>query len=268
INPFVLVWSNVPPGDYVLTALATDNDGASTKSDPVQIKVAEALPLPIVTVEATDPKASEGPLDPSVDPVPNTATFTIKRRGPTNDSLTVYYRLGGTASNGVDYIQLRNHVTIPAGSSSADVIIDPIDDNLVEGPETVVLALVEPPCLDVLSPVPTGDCYQLGRNHTARAIIYDNDSPPNQPPAVRIVKPEDGEIFLAPADIRISAAAFDLDGHVVSVEFFEGTNSLGIVTRPSLSTDPTRQLFELTWSNVAGGEYVLSAVATDDDGAF
>src|SRR5258708_29395523 len=38
-NPFCLIWSNVPPADFVLTALATDNGGASTWSDPVKISV-------------------------------------------------------------------------------------------------------------------------------------------------------------------------------------------------------------------------------------
>jgi hypothetical protein len=37
-------------------------------------------------------------------------------------------------------------------------------------------------------------------------------------------------VFIAPADISIVAQARDPDGRVVTVEFFAGTHSLGIVT--------------------------------------
>src|SRR5262249_16371995 len=139
---FVLIWSNVPPGRYVLTALATDNLGATTRSAPVEIKVHEPPPQPVVTVRATDPEP------PQPDPTGarlNTATFTIHRSGCPDFPLTVYYRLGGTASNGVDYRELPYCATIPRGERTVDVVVEPIDDNLVEGPESVILKLVEPP---------------------------------------------------------------------------------------------------------------------------
>jgi len=264
INPFQLKWPDVPAGHYVLTAVATDNQGAATKSDPVEIKVVEQPEPPVVTVSATDPKASEGgPNSTGVRP-PDTATFTVKRSGPTNFPLTVFYRLGGTASNGVDYRELPNTVVIPAGARAADITVLPIDDNLVEGTESVVIRLVEPPCIDIF-PQPV-DCYLAGRQHTARAAIYDNDTPPNEPPHVRLVRPEDGSVFLAPAEIKLAAHTFDADGRIKQVEFFEGTNSLGVVTDPSLSADLVHPLYELLWSDVPPGHYVLTAVATDDDG--
>jgi len=48
-------------------------------------------------------------------------------------ALVVYYRIGGTASNGVDYQTLPGTVTIPEGAVSALIEVDPIDDLLVEG---------------------------------------------------------------------------------------------------------------------------------------
>ena len=63
---------------------------------------------PVVTILASDPNASEiGP---------DTGAFTISRTGPTNDNLTVFYGVGGTAQPGVDYQPLAGHVTIPAGT--------------------------------------------------------------------------------------------------------------------------------------------------------
>lgn len=40
-NPYTVSWSNVPPGNYSLTAKATDNLGASTISTPVTITVSQ-----------------------------------------------------------------------------------------------------------------------------------------------------------------------------------------------------------------------------------
>jgi len=260
-NLFSLVWSNVPAGHYVLTAVATDSFGASTRSAPIEIKVFEPPPRPVVTVLASDPVATEP--DPTGDHL-DTATFKIHRTGSTDFPLTVYYRLGGTASNGLDYRELPHSVTIRRGERTADVIIEPLDDNLVEGRESVVLSVHPPPCIDVFPTPP--DCYLVGRAHTARAVILDNDHS-NLPPVVRIVRPLDGSIFIAPATIKIAAEARDFDGRVVTVEFFEGTNSLGIVTNNPATLSNTLPPFFLVWSNVPPGRYVLTAEATDNDDA-
>src|SRR5262245_27696349 len=61
---------------------------------------------PIVTIRATDPLASESG---------DTGTFTLFRDGSTNSTLNVYYLIGGTASNGVDYATISPWTTIPAG---------------------------------------------------------------------------------------------------------------------------------------------------------
>lgn len=59
-----------------------------------------------------------------------------------NTNVTVYYRLGGMASNGVDYALLNGLVTVPASSGYADVVVAPIADNLAEGDETVILTII------------------------------------------------------------------------------------------------------------------------------
>ena len=72
---------------------------------------------------------------------PKAATFSVRRWGDTNDGLTVPYSIGGTASNGVDYVAIPGYVTIPAGGRSAVVTIMPIDMARRTSPTTVILAL-------------------------------------------------------------------------------------------------------------------------------
>ena len=64
------------------------------------------IQIPAVSLKVTDTNATWGG-DPGV--------FTLLRDGPTNQTLNVFYQIGGTASNGVDYIQIPNWATIPAG---------------------------------------------------------------------------------------------------------------------------------------------------------
>ncbi|HWI56576.1 MAG TPA: Calx-beta domain-containing protein, partial [Bacillota bacterium] len=80
------------------------------------------------------------------------AQFTISRAGDTANPLTVYYNVSGTASNGVDYAFLPGSVTIPAGQSSVQIAVTPIDDELPESTETVVLSLTPNSNYGVLSP--------------------------------------------------------------------------------------------------------------------
>jgi hypothetical protein len=124
----------------------------------------------VVTLFAPDPLAREG--------TTNTATFALRRSGPTNLPLTVWYEVRGTASNGVDYVAIPDRVTIPAGRRTARMVIEPIDDRLVERIETVILRLVEPPTMQ------PGLSYLIGRPGAAAAVIVDNDFRP--PPCRRL----------------------------------------------------------------------------------
>ncbi|PYJ96564.1 MAG: hypothetical protein DME23_20050, partial [Verrucomicrobia bacterium] len=257
IGPFSLTWSNVVAGDYSLTAKATDSRGASSVSDPVTIQVIEVPPPPVVTIVATDPDASEIPEVPpwlGMAQMSDPAVFTVRRTGSTATPLVVFYRVGGTAENGVDYDRLTGRVMIPSGAESAQISVFPIDDGLVEGTETVELTLVPPR--------EVRDAYQIGTPGSATAFIHDNDQTPDLPPGVKIVSPSDGAVFSAPVSIKISAQAQDSDGWVRFVEFFAGDHRLGAagVLMPGMP-------FELTWSNVPPANYRLTAKATDDVGA-
>lgn len=80
----------------------------------------------------------------------------------------------------------------------------------------------------------------------------------NLPPTVNITSPANGANFSAPASFVINAAASDPDGTVASVQFFVNGNSAGV------SSGPT---FTANVNGLASGNYTLTAVATDNQGA-
>ena len=77
-------------------------------------------------------------------------------------------------------------------------------------------------------------------------------------PGVSITSPAPNTVFQAPATIPISATASDTDGTVARVDFYQGGTLIG-----SASAAP----YSFTWTNVAPGSYMLSAVAIDNQGA-
>ncbi len=91
-------------------------------------------PRPVVSITSTDTTASE--------PGTDTASFTITRTGDTTAPLTVLLRIGGTASNGVDYATLPGSVTLPAGVSSTNIVVTPLNDSVGEPTETIIVTLV------------------------------------------------------------------------------------------------------------------------------
>jgi hypothetical protein len=103
-------------------------------------------PIPILSVVASDPDASEVSSDDGV--------FTITRVGSAAAALTVSYSITGTATNdGSDYTILSGGATIPAGQFSVNVIVNPLNDGLVEGPQTVILTLNDRPPYNLNAPV-------------------------------------------------------------------------------------------------------------------
>lgn len=49
-SPYTITWPNVQPGNYLLKAIATDNSGAMSSSDPVNVVVNVANSAPVVTL--------------------------------------------------------------------------------------------------------------------------------------------------------------------------------------------------------------------------
>lgn len=110
----------------------------------------------VIEVRVTDGSGAE----PS-----DVLSFTIARIGTTMASLTVQYALSGSATAGADYAALSGSVTIPAGASTATVVVTPLDDSAVEGTETVTLTLQ------------SSSTYVVGTPNSASVDLIDNDVP-------------------------------------------------------------------------------------------
>jgi|GEM_PF-4217207 len=67
--------------------------------------------------------------------------FTVSMGLYAQETVVVDYTIAGTAANGTDYQNLTGQVIIPAGSLSAMIAVDIVDDLIVESDETVDLTL-------------------------------------------------------------------------------------------------------------------------------
>lgn len=99
-----------------------------------------------------------------------------------------------------------------------------------------------------------GNNVNLWNSYTEVQIVQQT----NVPPTVSISSPAGGATYTAPASVAITATAADSDGSISKVEFYQGTTKLG----ESLTSPYT-----YTWSNVAAGNYALTAKATDNGGS-
>ncbi len=143
---------------------------------------------------------------------------------------------GGSVTGSFDYL-IINLTAIAAGSTSITFSSD-------VGPPYRVTEMVR------------NGLSVLGS--TTGAAITINEPAINTPPTVSITSPAEAAIFEQGDDVVISATANDADGSVSSVAFFDGSTALGVDNEAPYS---------VTLLNISAGAHMLTAVATDDDGA-
>ncbi|MCT7974352.1 Calx-beta domain-containing protein, partial [Laspinema olomoucense] len=94
----------------------------------------------------------------------NSGYVQVTRSGGNNSqSERVYYSISGSSSNGNDYSYLNSYIDIPAGSTTAYIPINPINDSIYEGTETVSINLQ------------SSSAYNTGSSTSGMVYIYDND---------------------------------------------------------------------------------------------
>jgi len=85
---------------------------------------------------------------------------------PAAADITVDFEIAGTATNGVDYTNIASTAVIPAGSSSVTIPISVLDDDLVEGPENILITLQN---------LTSAVLYNIGTQNNGAVTIDDDD---------------------------------------------------------------------------------------------
>jgi hypothetical protein len=160
--------TTVEGNETVILTLANSANYTVGTANRATVTIADndSQPLPTISIVATDAAAAEVNAGQTANP----GRFTLTRTGNLSQALTVNYSLGGTAAKGNDYTLNYNNsigvLTFAAGSATAIVTINVVNDRAVEGNETVILTLAN------------SSNYTVGTANRATVTIADNDNPP------------------------------------------------------------------------------------------
>ena len=273
--PYAYSWENVPPGNYTLTARATDDDGAATTSGATPITVSTPPPPPSGSGTGLYAQYFDAPdfsgtptsrLDTRVDfawglgsPAPGVSAddFTVRWTGELQARFSETYTLSTISDDGVR-VWLDGQLRIDNWSEHAET----------EDSASVPLVAGRRYALKI-------EYFEQGGAATARLLwsaasqpkqvvppsqLYPAQSPPpaNGPPSVALTSPAAGSTYAAPATVPLAATAADVDGSVTRVEF--------LANGALVATDQSAP-YSYSWSPVSAGSYSLTVRATDNGGA-
>lgn len=290
--PFSVTWTNPPPGDYVLTAVASDSGGLATTSAsghlvvaPVAAQILTLIPRGSVwryrdtgedlgtnwlSYRFDDSAWSSGPAQLGYG---DGDEATVLNHGPNAQAnfITTYFRR--TFTNNYNLTGLTLSLLRDDGAVVYLNGTEAVRQNLPAGAITYLTqASTNVPVTDennlystTLSPTLAksglntiaAEIHESFANSVDLSFDLELTAVGNPLPAVALTSPTSGSAYVKPANISLAATASDVFGQVVSVQFFANGSSLG-----SVSNAP----YQLTWTNPPGANYTLTAVATDNSG--
>ncbi len=190
VAPYTYNWINAPVGSFILTAKATDTNGASTTSSSVTVTISTVTYLPVVTIT--------NPTNPSTAVAGTTLTITASA-SEINGAITKidFYNgsnLLGSSTVSPYYFAWAN---IPAGTYTLTAKATDLNAaSTTSSPVTV--------------------------NVTPAQVIT--------PTTVNLTAPTSNTVFTGPIDITVSANASASTGNTITkVLFFNGTAQLSYV---------------------------------------
>ena len=140
-----------------LGGIASGDSNITVDSTPAVVNVTDD-DTALVSIIASDSTASEPD---------NDGEFTVIMSAASDKDTIVNYLVTGTAGEGDDYTTLSGSVTIAAGTTSATIALETLDDLVLEDNETVIVTLTG--TLDPDAAVDTS-------TNVAKIVIADNDS--------------------------------------------------------------------------------------------
>jgi hypothetical protein len=248
-----------PATNWTLAAIFTGANG--TNQTPFPTNISAGPRQEFFRVHATneilsinfDPQVLRDAVEP-VDPFDNGqfSTFQFFRTGDISNALTFFFTVGGTATTGVDYVQITNSLTFDPFNDFATVQITPLfKSNDMHFSLSVTLTLIE------------SDSYLIDTNNGPSATIL-------------IERNRDGDSWMQLVNITNTTNAvhspIGIGYHslsnllVLSVNYPTGTNTTFNFAFNSLDTNG----FLTNWSDVSGltDEIKLAVVPTTNNSNF
>jgi hypothetical protein len=199
---------------------------------------------PTIAISASDVSAAET----LAGETSNSGQFTLTRTGNTANSLTVNYLISGSATNGQDYDSLTGLATFAAGSYTAVIDINLIDDLIYEGNETISLTLA------------TDSKYVLSKDSSASVFIADNDSQP----FISITSPNGGEVFNTDSSYTITWD--DNIGENVKIELYKGGSFYNTISESTVSDGS--ESWTVSSLFLGGSDYAFKITSLGDSNLF
>ncbi len=287
-SPYSVTWPNVAAGSYTLTAIATDNLGASTTSAPVAVTV--NAPVDRVNVaRASNGGVATASSQYSTGYAP-AGTINGDRRGlnwgagggwndATSNAFPDWLEVTFSGTKTIDEVSvfsMQDNYTAPVEPTPAMTFVNwglrafevqywtgsswaPIPGASITNNNLVWRRFTFAPVTTTKIRVwVTSALNGFSRMVELEAWGVAGSGGGNAPPTVSITAPAAGSTYTSPASIQVSATAADSDGTIASVAFLANGSALGTDTSSPYSFD---------WTNVPAGSYTLTAVATDNLGA-
>jgi len=193
----------------------------------VLIAAAPAAGAQTVSIDATDPEASESPA--------NNGQFTVTRTDSSIIGFTVFYDVTGTATEGADYAALSGSVSFTLFQSTATITVNVTgDDGLFEGDETVTVTLRESGSVSVANDTATVDIRDAPYAVTAATGSHATEGP---------VKP--GEVIVSIGAQNRSGSSIIVD-YSVDGSASPGTDYASLSGTVSIPVGSTSSTIEVT----------------------
>lgn len=255
-SPYSITWSNVAAGTYAITAKAVDNNNAATTSSAVNVTVTSPISSNLALNKPTYASSVEGG---------NNAAGAVDGTNATRweslhaDPQWWYVDLG--ASYNVNRVNI-----LWEGAYGRDYVIEISNDNTNWGTPVKTIVDNTQTANDHTDIVGTGRYVRIYGTERGtpwgysilELEVFGTPAGNNQAPTVSVTSPANNSSYTGPASITIDAVAADSDGTVTNVIFYAGTQQIG-----QDGTSP----YSITWTNVAAGNYAITAKAIDNDGA-